>query len=80
MTEIYLHFLFAHYGLYGNAPVVGAQLARLRFPRPLRPPRCNALRKQVALLCGRANLAHRSLTYVVLLRLAHIYHLMPPLL
>ena len=22
MTEIYLHFLFAHYGLYGNAPVV----------------------------------------------------------
>ena len=21
MTEIYLHFLFAHYGLYGNAPV-----------------------------------------------------------
>ena len=20
MTEIYLHFLFAHYGLYGNAP------------------------------------------------------------
>ena len=24
MTEIYLHFLFAHYGLYGNAPVVVA--------------------------------------------------------
>ena len=23
MTEIYLHFLFAHYGLYGNAPVDG---------------------------------------------------------
>ena len=23
MTEIYLHFLFAHYGLYGNAPVGG---------------------------------------------------------
>ena len=23
MTEIYLHFLFAHYGLYGNAPVPG---------------------------------------------------------
>ena len=22
MTEIYLHFLFAHYGLSGNAPVV----------------------------------------------------------
>ena len=22
MTEIYLHFLFAHYGLYGNAPVL----------------------------------------------------------
>ena len=22
MTEIYLHFIFAHYGLYGNAPVV----------------------------------------------------------
>ena len=22
MTEIYLHFLFAHYGLYGHAPVV----------------------------------------------------------
>ena len=22
MTEIYLHCLFAHYGLYGNAPVV----------------------------------------------------------
>ena len=22
MTEIYLYFLFAHYGLYGNAPVV----------------------------------------------------------
>ena len=21
MTEIYLHFLFAHYGFYGNAPV-----------------------------------------------------------
>ena len=21
MTEIYLHFLFHHYGLYGNAPV-----------------------------------------------------------
>ena len=21
MTEIYLHFLLAHYGLYGNAPV-----------------------------------------------------------
>ena len=21
MTDIYLHFLFAHYGLYGNAPV-----------------------------------------------------------
>ena len=21
MTEIYLHFLFAHYGLSGNAPV-----------------------------------------------------------
>ena len=21
MTEIYLHFIFAHYGLYGNAPV-----------------------------------------------------------
>ena len=22
MTEIYLHFMCAHYGLYGNAPVV----------------------------------------------------------
>ena len=22
MTEIYLHFLFVHYGLYGNAPVL----------------------------------------------------------
>ena len=21
MTDIYLHFLFAHHGLYGNAPV-----------------------------------------------------------
>ena len=26
MTEIYLHFLFAHYGLYGNAPVICAGL------------------------------------------------------
>ena len=24
MTEIYLHFIFAHYGLYGNAPVFHA--------------------------------------------------------
>ena len=29
MTEIYLHFLFAHYGLYGNAPVNGAPLMNL---------------------------------------------------
>ena len=27
MTEIHLHFLFAHYGLYGNAP--GGQAAQL---------------------------------------------------
>ena len=25
MTEIYLHFLFAHYRLYGNAPVLQNQ-------------------------------------------------------
>ena len=25
MTEIHLHFLFAHYGLYGNAPASGIQ-------------------------------------------------------
>ena len=28
MTEIYLHFLFAHYGLYGNAPVLVYETAR----------------------------------------------------
>ena len=26
MTEIYLHFLFAHYGLYGNAPAIPGRL------------------------------------------------------
>ena len=26
MTDIYLHFIFAHYGLYGNAPVSGSYL------------------------------------------------------
>ena len=30
MTEIYLHFLFTHYGLYGNAPVQRQQAATLR--------------------------------------------------
>ena len=25
MTEIHLHFLFAHYGIYGNAPASGIQ-------------------------------------------------------
>ena len=28
MTDIYLHFLFAHYGLYGNAPVRPVDLAQ----------------------------------------------------
>ena len=28
MTEIYLYFLFAHYGLYGNAPVVTLSLSQ----------------------------------------------------
>ena len=28
MTEIYLHFLFAHYGLYGNAPVSAPLVSR----------------------------------------------------
>ena len=32
MTEIYLHFVFAHYGLYGNAPVSPHALA-LSVPR-----------------------------------------------
>ena len=27
MTDIYLHFLFAHYGLYGNAPVPQVEAA-----------------------------------------------------
>ena len=27
MTEIYLHFLFAHYGLYGNAPVCSRRIS-----------------------------------------------------
>ena len=25
MTDIYLYFMFAHYGLYGNAPVSAAR-------------------------------------------------------
>ena len=29
MTEIYLHFLFAHYGLHGNAPLVARLLVLL---------------------------------------------------
>ena len=29
MTDIYLHFLFKHYGLYGNAPVRWARLVLL---------------------------------------------------
>ena len=29
MTEIYLHFIFAHYGLYGNAPVSRAGAIRV---------------------------------------------------
>ena len=29
MTEIYLHFMFAHYGLYGNAPVQGGGTATM---------------------------------------------------
>ena len=29
MTEIYLHFLFVHYGLYGNAPLVARLLVLL---------------------------------------------------
>ena len=29
MTEIYLHFLFAHYGLYGNAPVRVAEVVTI---------------------------------------------------
>ena len=29
MTEIYLHFLLAHYGLYGHAPVVEAIRVRV---------------------------------------------------
>ena len=33
MTEIYLHFLFAHYELYGNAPVVVARPSSLSLWR-----------------------------------------------
>ena len=29
MTEIYLHFRCTHYGLYGNAPVLGASISRV---------------------------------------------------
>ena len=28
MTEIYLHFLFYHYGLYANAPVLSTLAAQ----------------------------------------------------
>ena len=34
MTEIYLHFRFAHYGLYGNAPVLLAWFLRHVWSRP----------------------------------------------
>ena len=27
MTDIYLHFIFKHYGLFGNAPVLAAVAA-----------------------------------------------------
>ena len=36
MTEIYLHFMFAHYGLYGNAPVTLALLSGQLFWRLMR--------------------------------------------
>ena len=32
MTEIYLYFMFAHYGLYGNAPVRVPELKLTRSP------------------------------------------------
>ena len=32
MTEIYLHFLFAHYGLYGNAPVASTVAMEAEVP------------------------------------------------
>ena len=35
MTEIYLHFLFAHYGLYGNAPVRAVVFPKARGERLL---------------------------------------------
>ena len=39
MTEIYLHFLFAHYGLYGNAPV-GAAVGRWPVAARSQGPQC----------------------------------------
>ena len=46
MTEIYLHFLFAHYGLYGNAPVVA--------PNPEKPPDDTPKRPELELLVAGA--------------------------
>ena len=44
MTEIYLHFLFAHYGLYGNAPVPVLLAVLLPpAPCPVQPDLCGGL-------------------------------------
>ena len=42
MTDIYLHFLFAHYGLYGNAPVLSLTSARLRVFNSIQRHLCPA--------------------------------------
>ena len=39
MTEIYLHFIFAHDGLYGNAPVGGTTTRRLASQMSAAAPR-----------------------------------------
>ena len=58
MTDIYLHFLFAHYGLYGNAPVVvGAfdaeteEVEVLCTPADIAVAAARCLARRVA-LCG----------------------------